>query len=68
MNNKQFNELRKIVTKDLRGDVLEIGFGLGLNLPYYPSGVSMLYAVVPVLLGMELAQKRIDGCNSRSSL
>jgi len=29
MNNKQFNELRKIVTKDLRGDVLELGFGLG---------------------------------------
>jgi SAM-dependent methyltransferase len=41
------------------GDVLEIGFGTGLNLPYYPSGVHKLTAVDPNPGMHRLAQKRI---------
>ncbi|MDJ0785365.1 MAG: class I SAM-dependent methyltransferase [Myxococcota bacterium] len=31
-----------------RGDVLEIGFGTGLNLPFYPEGVERLSTVDPM--------------------
>jgi len=42
-----------------QGDVLEIGFGTGLNLPYYPKGVYKLTAVDPNPGMHRLAQKRI---------
>jgi ubiquinone/menaquinone biosynthesis C-methylase UbiE len=41
------------------GDVLEIGFGTGLNLPYYPRAVCKLTAVDPNPGMHRLAQKRI---------
>jgi ubiquinone/menaquinone biosynthesis C-methylase UbiE len=41
------------------GDVLEIGFGTGLNLPYYPERVHKLTAVDPNPGMHRLAQKRI---------
>ena len=41
------------------GDVLEIGFGTGLNLPYYPKRVYKLTAVDPNPGMHRLAQKRI---------
>jgi ubiquinone/menaquinone biosynthesis C-methylase UbiE len=41
------------------GDVLEIGFGTGLNLPYYPERVHNLTAVDPNPGMHRLAQKRI---------
>ena len=42
------------------GDVLEIGFGTGLNLPYYPERVHKLTAVDPNPGMHRLAQKRIE--------
>ncbi len=42
------------------GDVLEIGFGTGLNLPYYPPAVHKLTAVDPNPGMHRLAQKRIQ--------
>jgi len=39
--------------------VLEIGFGTGLNLPYYPANVHKLTAVDPNPGMHRLAQKRI---------
>jgi ubiquinone/menaquinone biosynthesis C-methylase UbiE len=42
------------------GDVLEVGFGTGLNLPYYPGGVHKLTAVDPNPGMHRLAQKRIN--------
>lgn len=42
-----------------RGDVLEIGFGTGLNLPYYPEGVHKLTAVDPNPGMHRLAQRRV---------
>jgi SAM-dependent methyltransferase len=41
------------------GDVLEVGFGTGLNLPYYPGAVHKLTAVDPNPGMHRLAQKRI---------
>src|SRR5262249_51231887 len=41
------------------GDVLEIGFGTGLNLPYYPGGVHKLTAVDPNPGMHRLGQKGI---------
>ncbi len=54
---------RKLVTKELRGIVLEVGFGTGLNLPYYPDRVKKVYAVDPSLFGRKVAAKRINNCS-----
>ena len=50
---------RRAALADVRGEVLEIGFGTGLNLPHYPAGVRKL-TTVDVSPGMSrLARKRI---------
>jgi SAM-dependent methyltransferase len=52
-------EQRSKALAGVRGDVLELGFGSGLNLPHYPPGVSRLVAVDPATEGAKLARKRI---------
>ena len=51
--------LRERVCADLHGRVLEIGFGTGLNVPYYPSAVTSVAAIEPADLGWKLAGQRI---------
>jgi ubiquinone/menaquinone biosynthesis C-methylase UbiE len=41
------------------GDVLEIGFGTGLNLPHYPEGVRTITAVDPNAGMHRLARRRV---------
>ena len=59
MSGKRFSTLRKQYLKDVGGKVLEVGFGSGLNLPFYTSRVTHLYALDPSEVGRRLAKKRI---------
>ena len=53
--------LRERAVEGLSGDVVEIGFGTGLNLPVTPAAVTRLRAVEPSALSVRLAQERIAG-------
>jgi ubiquinone/menaquinone biosynthesis C-methylase UbiE len=45
MSAPEFSELRRQLLKQAKGQILEIGFGTGLNLAYYPSSVQTLTAL-----------------------
>ncbi len=53
------DRVRERVSQGLHGEVLEIGFGSGLNLPHLPAAVTKLHAVDPSETGRKLARKRI---------
>jgi SAM-dependent methyltransferase len=52
----ELDELRRAVCAGLSGRVLEIGFGSGLNIPWYPGGVTSVAAIEPSDLAWELAE------------
>ncbi|MCP4003470.1 MAG: class I SAM-dependent methyltransferase [bacterium] len=54
------NDLRAETLALARGDVLEIGFGTGLNLKYYPDTVGSLSALDPMDALEEVVEKRIE--------
>ncbi len=56
---KKVEPLRRRVCEDLAGDVVEIGFGSGHNVPFYPATVTRVAAVEPSDLGWKLADKRL---------
>jgi ubiquinone/menaquinone biosynthesis C-methylase UbiE len=51
--------LRRRVCEGLEGDVVELGFGSGLNVPFYPDTVKRVAAVEPADVGWKLAEKRL---------
>src|ERR1051326_2374218 len=56
----EFEELRALATSGRGGgEVLEIGFGTGLNVPHYPPGVTRVRAVDPATGGRRLAAGRV---------
>lgn len=59
MNTAETREMRERVCAGVHGDVLEIGFGSGLNLPHLPEGVRRVLAVDPLQRSWELGQERI---------
>ena len=50
---------RRRVIEGLRGDVVEIGFGSGLNVPHYPTEVTTVFAVDPSRVGRKLSAERV---------
>ena len=59
LGTKAVGTLRQQVASPLSGEVLEVGFGSGLNVPYYPPAVTRVQAVDPAMVGRKLAAKRI---------
>jgi ubiquinone/menaquinone biosynthesis C-methylase UbiE len=53
--------MRQRVCDGLAGDVVEIGFGSGLNVPFYPDRVTRVSAVEPADVAWKLAAKRVAG-------
>jgi ubiquinone/menaquinone biosynthesis C-methylase UbiE len=50
---------RQRVCRGLAGEVVEIGFGSGLNVPHYPAAVTAVSAVEPADVGWKLAAERV---------
>lgn len=44
---KEMAEQRRLLLKDIKGEILEIGIGTGVNLPYYPEHVRKLTVIEP---------------------
>ena len=61
LGNKAFGKLRGEECAGLHGDVVEIGFGSGLNLPHLPSEVTGVWTVEPSAVALKLAAGRIAG-------
>src|SRR5579863_2202262 len=58
MRNNETARLRVEWLPHARGDVLEVGIGSGLNLPFYSSAVQRVYGVDPSLELQRMALKR----------
>jgi SAM-dependent methyltransferase len=55
---KVTDPLRRRVCDGLAGDVVEIGFGSGLNVPFYPAAVTQVAAIEPADVGWKLGEAR----------
>lgn len=59
MKNKDTTRLRQAWIPRARGEVLEVGIGSGLNLPFYSATVNHVYGVDPSLELQQMARKRL---------
>jgi ubiquinone/menaquinone biosynthesis C-methylase UbiE len=59
LGNREFAKVRKEACAGLHGDVVEIGFGSGLNVPFLPETVTGVWAVEPSAVAWRLAAKRV---------
>jgi len=62
MRNKETARLRADWIPHARGEVLEIGIGSGLNLPFYSPRVQHVYGVEPSQELQRMARKRVPAC------
>lgn len=60
MSGPDLARYRQQLLADVSGEVLEVGFGTGLNLPYYPSTVHKIVTVDPNQGMGAIAKKRIS--------
>lgn len=58
LRSHEIGELREEACAGLRGRVLEIGFGSGLNIRFYPAAVTSVAAVEPSDVGWSLSRER----------
>jgi ubiquinone/menaquinone biosynthesis C-methylase UbiE len=65
MRNKETARLRAEWLPHARGEVLEVGIGSGLNLPFYSSAVQRIYGVDPSLELQRMALKRATVTRAR---
>jgi ubiquinone/menaquinone biosynthesis C-methylase UbiE len=63
MRRRELTPIRARVAGSLDGEVLEVGFGSGLNVPHYPPAVTRVRAVDPATIGRKLAAKRVAASN-----
>ncbi|MFF4232642.1 class I SAM-dependent methyltransferase [Streptomyces sp. NPDC001820] len=56
---KAAEPLRRRVCEGLAGEVVEIGFGSGHNVPFYPAAVTGVTAIEPSDVGWRLAGERV---------
>jgi ubiquinone/menaquinone biosynthesis C-methylase UbiE len=56
---KAVRPLRARVCEGLHGQVVELGFGSGHNVPFYPESITRVAAIEPADLGWKLAAKRL---------
>jgi SAM-dependent methyltransferase len=59
LDNAEFAAVRREACDGLRGDVVEIGFGSGLNVPFLPTGVTGLWAVEPSEVARRKSRTRV---------
>jgi ubiquinone/menaquinone biosynthesis C-methylase UbiE len=62
MRRREFIQIRARVAAELDGEVLEIGFGSGLNVPHYPPTITRVRAIDPATVGRRLAAGRVANC------
>lgn len=60
LGGKAFHRVRSRVASELSGEVLEVGFGSGLNVGHYPPEVRHVLAVDPAIVGRRLAARRVE--------
>ena len=68
MDRPDVRAVRSRVASGLSGDVIEIGFGTGLNAQHYPPNVVRVAAVEPSTLCMRIAQPRLAGIPAKVDL
>src|SRR3954453_4446323 len=59
-NLKEAHPQRRRVCDGLAGNIVEIGFGSGLNVPFYPAAVAEVAAIGAADVGWKLASKRLS--------
>jgi ubiquinone/menaquinone biosynthesis C-methylase UbiE len=58
----EFGKYRRRALEPAYGETLEIGFGTGLNLPYYPEAVTKLTAIDSENMLEDRVERRIAAC------
>lgn len=65
MRNKDTTRLREMWIPHARGDVLEIGIGSGLNLPFYSTAVQHVYGVDPSIELQKKAREQVHRTHAK---